>query len=370
VRGGLRKGLPMARIGRRTSCAAATALLLCALQANAAEPTADQPSIAALLRAGADAAKAKKWDACIEALTAAAAIENNATTLGDLGLCEEHAEKLAPAHDHLRHALDIAPVELKEPRKRYQAALDRVGERVAILFVTVHPSGARVVLDGRPLGVVDGRGIALEPGTHTIAARFAGYEDEVEKRTFLARDFPSIHLQLKPKPKGQAEPAAVARAETSKKPLPLVRGSGHELGAAPAWYKPALSLQGALATATYASATALAASGATAIALEADRTSLYNGLKGFSGPRERACGPERSPGGELTKNTTPQCVALDQRQKQRDMAADVTIGTAIATGVVAGVTGLVAGLGRSPERPAIALTAGPQGGGIVVFGAW
>lgn len=51
-----------------------------------AEPTpADPAQLAKLLRAGAEAATAKRWSACVEALTAALALDAAAKTRGDLG---------------------------------------------------------------------------------------------------------------------------------------------------------------------------------------------------------------------------------------------------------------------------------------------
>ena len=155
------------------------------------------PDAAALLRTGTEAAAAKKWPACIEALSAAAAIEDAPKTWGELGLCEEQAGRFVAAHDHLFRAMEAAPTQgRKEPWTRYQTALARVKERVAVMIVTAFPPNAKVVLDGRPLGPADGRAFAVEPGTHTVGARLAGYEDQVETRTVRARDVPTFHFQL------------------------------------------------------------------------------------------------------------------------------------------------------------------------------
>src|SRR6185436_8775163 len=95
-----------------TAVAVMLGILLGAARSSADEPSADTKArLPALLRAGADAAKAKKWDACIEALSAAAAIDGAATTLGDLGLCEEASGHFAAASTHLHRALASATSE-------------------------------------------------------------------------------------------------------------------------------------------------------------------------------------------------------------------------------------------------------------------
>src|SRR5262249_6806271 len=143
-----------------------------------------------------------RWEACIEWLTAASDIEDAATTWGDLGLCEEQAGRFAASHSHLRRALEAAPTQPKQsPWKQYQAALGRVTQRGALLIVTTTPPHAPVILDGRPLGLADGRTFAVEPGTHTVAARLPGHTDAVETRTMRALDVPNMHLKLKPIPK-------------------------------------------------------------------------------------------------------------------------------------------------------------------------
>jgi hypothetical protein len=333
---------------------AAAVLALFAASARAGEPAeADRARLATLLRSGADAAKAKHWDDCVTALGAALAIDGAATTAGDLGLCEEGASKFALAFRDLRRALEAAPTDAKDPWTKYRAAMARVRERVAVVLVTAYPSAARVVVDGRPLGPADGRGVAVEPGTHTFAARLDGYDDATETRTMAARDVPQVHLQLKPKPQA---PAPATPPQTSAKPVSPAPSPTRAPAPAP-WYKPAWSPRGVLVSLAYASAATLLVSGETALALEIDRQSKIAKLG------ETGCGPGSSP------QPAP-CTALHERVVQRNAAEGVFIGTTIATGVFAGATGLVNVLGRSPLRPSVAVNASPYGGGIAVVGTW
>jgi len=277
------------------------------------------------------------------------ALEETALLAGDLGLCEEQAGRFADAYHHLRRALDAAPAQKSgEPWKRYQAAMVRVLDRVAIVFLTVTPTQALVVLDSRPIGRADGRYIALTPGKHLIAARLQGHQDAVQSLTVAAKDLPVVHLALTPVP-APSTPVPVPkgpRAAPSAMP-----------GAAPApaypWYTPA-AVVGIAAGAT---ALVAIASFATAHGLEAERASLDR-----TGDFE--CAPD--------KPSPPSvCTSVHERGKQRDVAADVAIGTAIGAAVLAGVAGgLAIGLSRTASSPRIAPSVSASGGGIVLIGAW
>lgn len=326
---------------------AVAALLFAAAPADAADPgTEERARLSTLLRAGAEAARAKNWDTCIEAYSAAAAIEDAATTLGELGLCEEAAGRNAAAHPHLLRARDAAKAGADARAKQYQAAFERVTERVAILIVTVEPTDARVILDGHPLGPADGRGVAVEPGTHTLAARHEGYEDLVVKRTVSAHDLPNVHLRLLPKP----------RATPARGP---VKASPEASERAPTWYAPALSWRGVFVGLTYASAATALASGGTAIGLELDRSSIGGKL-----PRD-ACNPANP-----TRPPPSTCAAVRERRLQRDTAVDVTIVAAIGTGALAAAAGLALSLEPRGAKVSIAPAAGAHGGGVMISGAW
>ena len=316
---------------------------------------ADATDAGTLVRKGMEAAGAKRWTECIDALTAAAALEDVPRTWGELGLCEEQTGRFAAAHDHLFRAMESAPTQgKKEPWTRYQAALARVKERVAVVIVTTSPPNAKVVLDGRPLGAADGRAFAVEPGSHTIGARLAGYADRVETRTMRARDVPTFHFQLEPLP-------AV---------LPLVTGapsSGADIAGPPPVPRSALFSQlfvpgwtprGFLVGLTYAGAATTLISGGTWIGLELDRQSLRSQVTG------NACGPE---------GATPRpsvCTDLLMRHQQRDVAAMVTIGAGITTGALAVASAIAITLEWRSLRTSVIPVASPRGGGVVVGGVW
>jgi hypothetical protein len=130
-------------------------LLLGAGSAGADEPSAeDRARLPALLRAGADAAKAKKWDACIAALSEAVRIKETPETLGKLGLCEEaDGQHDVDAYHHLSSSLRSPGVDASvEPYRAYNAALVRVEARVARILVWTSPTDGFIIVDSKPLG--------------------------------------------------------------------------------------------------------------------------------------------------------------------------------------------------------------------------
>ena len=347
----------MLRLGRHFGAAAA--ILLVAAPARAGElDDVQKAHLATLLRTGAAAATAKQWDACIQAYSSASALDDTPVIAGELGLCEEQAGRFADAYRHLRRAKDAAPPELKAAKapqwKRYEAAMARARKHLAILFITVSPTQAAVLLDGRPIGRADGRHLAIEPGTHTVSARLEGYEDAIEPpRTWNAGDIPHVHLELKPKPAPPAPPAA-----SKKPPAPSASAVPHVPERAPVpWYLPAPTPRGVLVPLAYAGLATTIASGATAIALEVDRRSLRDKVS------VDMCRPAATARPEV-------CDALAERAGQRNVALGVTVGAAIATGVLAGAARLAFGFERGAASPTVAPTVNLTGGGIVMAGTW
>lgn len=340
---------------------AISALLLVAGPALAGDPNdADRARAAELVRSGAAAAKARRWDACITALEAALALDDTPTTAGHLGLCEEQASKLVGAYDHLRRALDAAPSPPNgEPWKSYQAAMARILERVAVVWITVFPRGAHVLLDGRPLGRADGRSFAVEPGKHTIAARLDGHDDAVRSLSVRGGDVPHIDLVMKPKPETTPAPTATTppKAPLAGPPPSLLPATPSPVPAPLRWCLPAPTPRGVLAPLACAGLVTTLASGATAIALEVDRRSLRDKVSADT------CRPTASPRPEV-------CDALAERVGQAQGALDVTIGAAITTGLLAGAASIAFGFERGATSPTVALTASSNGGGIVILGTW
>lgn len=330
----------------------------------AAEPSSeDSARLPALLKAGADASRAKKWDACIESYSAAVAIEESAATFGELGLCEEAAGHFARAHPHLKRAVaGIAPEDAR--RTRYQAALGRVAEQVAIVFVTVTPTDARLVVDGRPLGRGEGRNVAVEPGRHVFSARLEGYEDASKAITVNAREMPHLELPLKPLPKAisPASPTpTTATAPTVHTASMAEPRSAPSLPVPLRWCAPAWSARGVLGPAACTGVLAALASAATTIGFEVHYTSMQRALieRGFTAS---TCTPGQP------SASSAECEDIYGRRQQRNTARDVLIGTGIAAGALIGMTGVAIAL--EPLGPRVTANASADGGGIVFLGTW
>lgn len=350
--------------GRLAAVTAALSCALCALPVAADPAESEKERPADLLRTGAAAASARRWGDCIDALTAAATLEDSAKTWGDLGLCEEQAGRSAAAYMHLRRAMEGAPAQPdREPWTRYLAARARVIERVALVVVTTFPPNARVVLDGRPLGAADGRAFAVEPGTHTITARLDGYSESIESRTVRAGDTPRIHLHLEPVPLA----ATPAPANTRATDLPASPPDPGMLSPArpPVPARPPLSRlflpgpspRGVLVGSFYVAAAATLASGGAWLGLEVDRAALRGQVD------RTACSP-------FAPSRPATCDALQDRVRQRDAAADATLGTGIATALLGTAAGVAIGLTHGDDTPTIAPSVSANGAGIVIGGAW
>lgn len=343
-------------------------LLLAIPSRAAADPAAgDRAELPALRKAGAEAAKAKNWQACIAAYSRAAEIEADPITFGELGLCEEGAGRYSSAHPHLTRALSgMAPGAAR--RDKYQAALRRVAELVAIVFVSVLPTDARVLVDGRPVGIYDGRYVVVSPGPHVFAARKRGYKDAVKSLTANAGEMPSVEFALTKLPEADAAPSAVP--PRAAKPAPAASASpvgpvraAKPAGASPRipWYMPAWSPRGVLVPLAGVATLTAVASAATAIGFEVH----YSTMKASTDARgfvEATC----TPGQPLAASAN--CQEIHARRLWRDTAVDTWIGTSIAAGAVAGIAGLAIAL--EPLGPRLTATANPNGGGIVVLGAW
>lgn len=333
----------------------------------AADPAGgDRAQLAALLRAGASAARARKWDACIESYSKAVAIEEAPTTFGELGLCEEAAGRYAAAHPHLRRAVaGMAPG--AGGRAGYQAALGRVVELVAIVFVTLTPTDAHLVVDGRPYVLGDGKHVVLEPGRHVFSARREGYEDASKTLPLNAGDMPNVELVLDKLPDAAAAPPAEPPRAAGPAPAAPARPAGPALQpvSAPSlplplrWCVPAWSARGVLGPAACTGVVALAASAGAAIGLTVHWQSMRDSLVA------RGAGVSSCYGAGAA---TAECRELLSRQEQRDTAQDVLIGAAIATGGLMGMAAIA--IAVEPLGPRITAAASPNGGGIAVQGTW
>jgi hypothetical protein len=87
-----------------------------------------------------------------------------------------------------------------------------------MLFVTVDPPDAEVLVDGKSLGAPEPSYVVfVEPGTHTVRARLAGYQEAASSAEAPKGSWPSVWLQL---PK--AAPAPAPRVSTANAGAPAL----------------------------------------------------------------------------------------------------------------------------------------------------
>ncbi|MFO0589887.1 MAG: PEGA domain-containing protein [Polyangiaceae bacterium] len=314
-------------------------------------PSEAQARLSKLLRTGNDAANAKKWSACIDAFSEALAIKDDPNTAGALGLCEENAGHFTDAFTHLHHAIEkVTPaMAAREPSASYQRALARLHDHVALLYVTTTPSGAAVWLDGKPIGVADGRVLPIAPGTHVVVAKAAGYEDAIEPaRTWAAGDVPAVDLTLKPK---------VVSSARSTTPTSSTSTAARAGAPRAPWWRPlvpSFDARGAGAIVAYSSAALALGSTGLMIGLEVDRASMAKGHA-----------PSTCAG---DAGSTAFCTTLHDRRDQRTIAG----GAAIGFGALAVGTGVAVVLAQVFRRggPVVAPAASKDAGGLVIQGAW
>lgn len=350
------------------SAAVLAAVLGVAWPAAAAPAEGDRARLPALLRAGADAARKEDWKGCVDALHDALAIEDAARTAGDLGLCEEQAGRFGDAFNHLARALAAATPDMRraEPWKTYQASVLRLSAQVALVTLTVDPTDALVLVDGRPIGKADGRTIALGYGEHTVVARAAGYEDARETRVVTPAGTPNIHLTLPRKAPPAAPPPAASPSAALPAPVPApsqaVSAPTAPVSAPssfPCW--PEGSPRGVLGPLACAATTAFVVSAATNIGLTAHAESMHDALQA-RGFQPHSCAPGQPAAGSSV------CMEITARAANRHVAGDVMIGSGVAAAVLGAAAALAIMLDR--RGPTLGASVGAAGAALTVQGSW
>lgn len=223
-----RRGTTTARSARTGGLGAVTAVAAALLGGEAAAqapagqapPPAQQaaadgaaPTAAELRERGARAAAAQQYEACVKEYSKALAMERDAATAGELGLCEEALGQNVAAYEHGMEALarevPASPPAVRAQWERFRSSARRLDRKVARVLLSVSPSEAVVFLDGVSLGPYgSGRIFAVLPGKHTWLARAPGHEDAVVEHMVAGGDAPDIMLQ--PRAQRRSPPATAA----------------------------------------------------------------------------------------------------------------------------------------------------------------
>ncbi|MFO0593596.1 MAG: hypothetical protein U0441_39005 [Polyangiaceae bacterium] len=322
--------------------------------AAAEPPAADR--LATLLGTAEQATKARQWQSCVDALKEAVTLDGSAKTRGDLGLCEEGAGQLTEAYADLSYALTQVPPETRRMARwlGFQASFDRVKARTVPIVFTMSPYTAFLLVDGRPLGRVDGRTIALRPGEHTFVARETGYQTltRTESLTLSKGTLTeprNIDFTLAKLP--TVAPDSVIDA-ASKPVSGLSPSSAAGTASTPA--QPFDTRRVALVVGIASGAAALGF-GALTIGLEVDRASMTRGHAG------NACTGFNA--------ASAFCVEVRERRDQRDAATGLAMGFGALAGAAV-LTALLGGPSGQDSRPRVAPILSAHGAGVGVQGSF
>ena len=158
------------------------------------------------------------------------ALSPNARTLRGAGIAAYEAKLYVAAHHDLTAALEskVKPLTAAQ-RKDIEGILERVRTFLIRLRLEIEPAEAEVVVDGRPVALVDGL-VLLDPGAHDLVVRARGY-DSVSHRIDAEPGEHSLQVALPPKdaPGDNNTQYAAAPAPLSA-PQPAQRASQDDRG--------------------------------------------------------------------------------------------------------------------------------------------
>jgi hypothetical protein len=153
-----------------------------------------------------DAIVAKNWTGARKILVELWAEAPSYDVALGLGQAELNLKQYAHAALHLTYALDhLPPRETDELRARTQEFLGLARQHLATVEVWVEPQDAAISVDGASVAPSPASEVFIEVGSHTIAARRAGYQTaEVRVDALQGQTYP-VRFQLSP---WSAPPAA------------------------------------------------------------------------------------------------------------------------------------------------------------------
>lgn len=170
-----------------------------------------------LFARGVKAAQQQRWDQCRAAFLAAYGVKPHPQIAGNLSACEVKLGMYRDAAEHV--SIFLRAQRPDAPPERRAAADDVLREasaKIAITQLTVAPSGAEVLLDGRSLGNAPlAMPLFLEPGAHGVEVRQEGYV--TAKRSVDARAGASMAVQIELAPVTPPPPVPVDRTTISRR---------------------------------------------------------------------------------------------------------------------------------------------------------
>jgi hypothetical protein len=162
----------------------------------------------ALFKAANDDLAKQKWAEAEAKLLAAFALNRSYDIAANLGNTQYRLGKYRDAAEHLAFAVRSWPVIGKREQREFSAKrLAEARKFVASVTIRVSSPGAKVLIDGREVGLtpLDGE-VFVEPGTHAIEAKLAGYAEA--KQTIEAVKGGAQEMSLMLTPVAQAASAS------------------------------------------------------------------------------------------------------------------------------------------------------------------
>jgi hypothetical protein len=319
-------------------------LLLATATANAETPT-DAADV--LFREGNSHYKEQRWAEARSAYENAWRLKKAHDIAANLAYAEMKLGRWRDAAEHLAFAVKNWPPTGKADKRDYAAERFQIAKQeVGALTIQVDTPRADVLVDGVVVGQSPlGDEVFVEPGSHTVAAKRAGYEDAKQVVQAAKGSAQAVTLALPPAP-------APPTTGTTAPPTP------------PPWRPgPALLIP----------AGALAVGG---IAIGAGLTAAAN-AKGGQADTLGAKLPPSTCAGTPPAASASDCASLKSTLRTESQLSDGAVASFIVGGAFALTTaalGVWAGVAptKAKDRPALRVvpTTSAHGGGLVMVGAW
>lgn len=174
----------------------------------------------ALFEQGVSAAAAGDHQTALERFDESYRLFAHPGTLANLAIYQEGQGRLVDAYLSNRELLErFGGVISGEARDQARVRLARLAASLALVEVSSDPPGARVILDGEPLGTAPlDHPVPVEPGAHTLEARLAGHEAATIELDLAAGQREPVVLVLRP-----------ARGEAPEQPIEAPSGGEVDL---------------------------------------------------------------------------------------------------------------------------------------------
>ena len=157
-----------------------------------------------------------KWAEAEAAYQAAWDLRKSFDIAGNLGDCELHVGQPREAARHIAYSLAHAPAGATQQQKdALGQRLQEARRQVGTLHVRTIPSGAAVLVDGRPVEDLPDGLVFVDPGSRTVEARLQGYGTARKTLDAQAGSEQDVELTLVPAQSPPPPPPASWRPGTA-----------------------------------------------------------------------------------------------------------------------------------------------------------